>query len=137
MKPEDIQNSMPDEWFEDQGVQLTDTPHAIFVHDGQPAVGLFVRTSKMFTAPMAVSRSGKITLVVECDVKGIFQKTVHLTLQDKDGGRQSLKVPLASLAKGFEDSAVKFLVWARGTSPLLRVMPMPSYMFAGNIKLQL
>lgn len=135
MKPEDIQNNLPDEWFEDQGVQLTDSPQAVFVHDGRTTIGLFVRASKLFTAPMAVSHTGKVSLIVECEVKGFFQKKVYLTLQDKEGEKQALKIPLAALARGSEDSAIKFFAWARTSSPLLKMMPMPDYMFAKNIKL--
>ncbi len=135
MKPEDIQGNLPDEWFEDQGVKLSDSPQAVFIHNGSPMIGLFVRASKLFTAPMAVSHTGKISLVVECEVKGFFQKTVYLILQDKEGEKQALKIPLAALYRGYEDSAGKFFLLVRATSPLLKMMPMPDYMFARNIKL--
>jgi hypothetical protein len=137
MNPDDIVNNMPDGWFEDEGVKLTDSPQAIFLHDGQPSLGLFVRSSNMFTAPMAVSRTGTIYVVVDSEVEGYFRPSVRLTLKDKDGDTTGLKIPLATLAKGFEDSAVKFLAWARAASPMLNVMPLPSYMFAQNIKMQL
>jgi len=129
--------TLPDEWFEDTGVKLTDSVKAIFLHDGKPMLGLFIRHSTMSTAPMAVSSSGNISLIVECDIKGIFQKTVHLILQDKDGKRQSLRIPLTSLAQGFDDTAVKFLAWAHVASPVLQTMGVPSYMFARNIELKL
>jgi TPR repeat protein len=126
----------------DHAVQVTDEPYAIFLHDnGQPMLGLFVRNSTMFwapaAAPMAVSGPGDVSLVVGCKVKGIFHKTLHLTLQDKDGGRQSLEVPLASLAKGFEDGVFGFLAFAQAASPILQRMPLPGYMFTRGCTLRL
>ena len=56
---------MPDAWFEDQGVELTDTPQAIFIHDGQPALALFIRASKIFTVPMAVGPTRPVRRAAE------------------------------------------------------------------------
>lgn len=136
MKAEDVLNNWPDEWREDQGVKLTDTMHAVFLQDGQPLLGLFARQSVTSIAPMAVSRTGNVYLVVECKVKGYFKPAVHLTLKDKDGGTTGLKVPVASLAKEFEDSAVKFVSWVETISSSLKMTRVPSFMFARNIRLQ-
>jgi hypothetical protein len=46
----------PDEWFEDEGIKLTDNIQAVFLKSGEPQVVLFTRKSLLFIVPMAVLR---------------------------------------------------------------------------------
>ena len=129
------QSKWPDAWYEDQGVELIDTAHAIFLHLGRPALCLFSRKSKTLTSPMAVGHTGEIYQVIDCEVVGFFQKKVVLKLRNREGLLQQLKVPYSDLSQDFANQAPSFFKWVKAIAPLSERMPLPAYMFARNINL--
>jgi hypothetical protein len=71
---------------------------------------------------MAMTPAGDVFAVIKSDVKGFFTPTAHLTLKDGKNNTMKLKLPLASLMRGFEETTAKFLAWAKFCSPtILRV----------------
>jgi len=136
MQPDDIRDRMPDTWFEDQGVKLDDTPVALFLDEGRPMLGLFLRNTHLLTVPMAVSQSTNIYLVVECLLNGFFKRKVRLVLKDRDGGILVLNIPLAALAKGCEENAADFFALVHKMSSILSTRYVPPFMFARNVQLK-
>jgi hypothetical protein len=78
--------------------------------------------------------------VIGSDVKGFFTRTAHLTLKDGNKNIMKLKLPLASVMRGFEETAGWFLVWAKMCSPTIQppgvnFVALPKWFFVRNTSL--
>jgi len=109
-------NLAPEEWLKPMG-SVQDTAGTIFFHEGKTALILFTRigdvTIGSYVLPMAVNKMGKVFVITEVLLPGMFSSSVGLTLKDKHAAIVQLKIPLSQTAKGYEEKTVKFLLWAK------------------------
>lgn len=125
---------LPKEWLEEEKTTAVDTAHAVFLDKGIPAVVLYSRESQgawSSIAPMVLMcRTGDVFLVTHAKTKGFFKAAAILTLKAQNGSTQELTIPMAMLAKGYEQTAPKFLAWVEACSHLLKTVPPSNSVFS-------
>ena len=141
---ESVRESVPAEWLEFAPLDAYNMQHIYLCEQAwQASVG---RNSKTMdenlssAAPMAMTPAGDVYAVIESDVKGFFTRTAHLTLKDGKNNTVKLKLPLASVMRGFEETAGWFLEWAKMCSPIIQppgvnFVALPKWFFARNTSL--